>query len=75
MDSASLYSRESIITEDAMQGRERGRVRERQPRDRVKREWGWQLAEKMLLMFSVLHACLCHVALVKGYREDSPRVG
>ncbi len=52
MDSASLYSGESIITKDAMQDREkrqsereRERERERQTDDTVKKERGRQRAE------------------------------
>lgn len=56
MDSASLYSGESIITEDATQDREKrqrekGRKRWMQTRDAVKRERGRQWAEKRCWCF------------------------
>ncbi len=74
MDSASLYSGESIITEQRKTERkdkEREKEIEADQRYSEKRE-GQAVSREMLLMFSVLQACLCHFGLVRGCRGDYP---
>lgn len=78
MDSASLYSGESIITEDAMQDRGKKKDKERREKEiqadqrYSKKEEEEAASREMLRISNVLQACLCHFVLVKGCRRNYP---